>query len=75
MENCLLLLSAGTCFDQRDDDKYTALHYAAELGYKDIAEALVLHGASYLIKNSNGMTAVDLAFNNATFAGIFCPLN
>ena len=41
LENALLLMSAGVCIDKRDNDLNTALHYAAELGYKSIAEALV----------------------------------
>ena len=41
LENCLILLSAGVCIDKRDNDSNTALHYAAELGYKDIVEALI----------------------------------
>ena len=49
--------------DKRDNDSNTALHYAAELGYKDIAEALIAEGASCEIKNSNDMTARDLSSN------------
>lgn len=41
LENTLLLLSAGVCIDKRDDDGGTALHYACELGYRSIAEALI----------------------------------
>ncbi len=47
LENTLLLLSAGVCIDKRDNDLNTALHYAAELGYKEIGEALIAHGACY----------------------------
>jgi ankyrin repeat protein len=34
-------MSAGVCIDKRDSDQNTALHYATELGYKDIAQALL----------------------------------
>jgi len=57
------LLSAGVCIDKLDNDLNTALHYACELGYKDIAEVLISSGACYELKNSNGMTAIDLSSN------------
>ena len=47
LENIQLLLSAGVCIDKRDQDLNTALHYACELGYKDIAELLIENGACY----------------------------
>lgn len=59
----MLLLSAGVCIDKRDEDGGTALHYACELGYRSIAEALIENGACYELTNSDGMTAVDLASN------------
>lgn len=36
LENCMLLVSAGVPIDKQDNDLSTALHYATELGYKDI---------------------------------------
>lgn len=61
LENCLLLISAGTDIDRRDNDQNTALHYATELGYREIVQGLLNSGASCFISNSTGMTAVDLA--------------
>jgi hypothetical protein len=61
LENCLLLISAGVCIDKPDKDQSTALHYATELGQREIVEALLNNGASCFVKNSTGMTAMDLA--------------
>ena len=70
LENVMLLLSAGICIDKKDEDQNTALHYACELGHRNIAEVLLQNGACYELKNSNGMTAVDLASNQ-----IIKPIN
>jgi ankyrin repeat protein len=69
LENCLLLMSAGVCIDKRDCDQNTALHYATEYGYRDIVQALLENGASPLIKNCTGMTAIELA--SANLADLF----
>lgn len=61
LENCLLLISAGTDIDRRDNDQSTALHYATELGYREIVEGLLNSGASCSIPNSTGTTAMELA--------------
>lgn len=61
LENCLLLISAGTDIDRKDNDQSTALHYATELGYREIVQGLLNSGASCFIPNSTGMTAMDLA--------------
>ena len=41
LENCLLLISAGVCIDQRDKDQNTPMHYAAEMGYGEIVKSLL----------------------------------
>jgi ankyrin repeat protein len=56
VENCELLINAGVCVDKRDDDLNTALHYAAEMGYKELVELLLKHHASPDVKNSNCLT-------------------
>ncbi len=35
-DNSELLIHAGVCIDYKDNDNSTALHFAAEFGYKSI---------------------------------------
>ncbi|MFC1793218.1 CocE/NonD family hydrolase [Planctomycetota bacterium] len=47
-----LLLSKGVEVDQRDDIyEFTALHYAARFGCKDVAEVLIANGANIKAKD------------------------
>jgi len=52
------------CIDKRDDDSCTSLHYACELGYRSIAEALIEQGACVVVGEvrviyvNNGTVAV-----------------
>ncbi len=57
--------------DKKDNDMNTALHYSSELGYKDITIELLKSGASCYVKNSQGMTARDLA--SQEFSNLFTP--
>lgn len=60
VDNCELLVGAGVCIDYRDKEGDTALHYAAEFGYKRIVELLIKNGASQWMRNVKGLTARDL---------------
>lgn len=40
------MIHSGVCIDYRDNENNTALHYAAEFGYKSIIELLIENGAS-----------------------------
>ena len=55
-----MLLHAGVCMDYRDNENNTALHYAAEFGYKAIIEVLIKNGCSELIKNVKGLIPREL---------------
>ncbi len=56
-----MLIVANISLDKTDNDKNTALHYASMLGYQEIAKVLLASGASCLIKNCMGMTAIGIA--------------
>jgi ankyrin repeat protein len=55
------LLEAGAGVDEVDARGRTALHYAASVGYTDVAKRLVEHGASLLAADADGVTPVDAA--------------
>lgn len=59
-DNCELLIHSGVCIDYKDNDCNTALHFAAEFGYKAIIELLIKNGASELIKNAKGLIPKEL---------------
>ncbi|RPI58093.1 MAG: ankyrin repeat domain-containing protein, partial [Lysobacterales bacterium] len=55
------LLAAGAAVDALDGRGRTALHYAASVGYTDVAKRLVEHGASLLVTDADGVTPLDAA--------------
>lgn len=55
------LLDAGLVVNAKDEDGWSALHYAAWKGHKDAYEALVKHGADKAATNNLGETAMDVA--------------
>jgi ankyrin repeat protein len=55
------LLAAGAAVDKLDARGRTALHYAASVGYTDVAKRLVEEGASLLVADADGVTPVDAA--------------
>jgi ankyrin repeat protein len=55
------LLAAGASIDQRDGSGRTALHYAAAIGYTDVAKLLAEHGADLRAVDSDGVTPLDAA--------------
>lgn len=60
----LILISAGADVNveagPREDNK-TPLHISAEHGHASNVKVLLDAGASYLVKDANGLTALDLA--------------
>lgn len=63
----LLLINKGCKVNLLDNDRNTALHYAASMGYEDIVEALLQSNAETNIKNYLGRTAADLCLNIHTY--------
>lgn len=63
----LLLINKGCKINLFDNDRNTALHYAASMGYEDIVEALLQNNAETNIKNYLGRTAADLCLNIHTY--------
>ena len=55
------LLAAGAAVDEVDARGRTALHYAAAVGYTDVAKRLVEQGASLLVTDADGVTPLDAA--------------
>ena len=58
-----VLLQAGATVDAVNNDKHTALHFAAYMGKIQVVEELLNAGADKALKNINGDTALDLAQN------------
>jgi ankyrin repeat protein len=65
---CLqVLINAGANVNKQCGERgeiKTALHLCAELGYSSNVETLLSAQSSFVIKDSNGMTAIDLARRN-----------
>lgn len=55
------LLAGGAGIDARDERGRTALHYAAAVGYSDVAKVLVEHGADLTVADADGVTPLDAA--------------
>ena len=60
-EICEYLISKGALVDGVDNNKMTALHFAASRGHLPCVEILVRNGANTAERNSEGLTAKDLA--------------
>jgi ankyrin repeat protein len=48
--------------DCKDEDGYTALHYAAESGQAEVMELLVKKGAEVEARTNKGVTALQIAY-------------
>jgi ankyrin repeat protein len=60
------ILSAGDCnVDAKDDQSKTALHYAAELGWKEAVSLLLSYGANPNINDKSGKSALHILFSTA----------
>ena len=64
MEVCKLLVAKGANLDYQDDDKCTALMYAAYEGQYFIVKFLAENGANLNLKNLEGNTALKCAEAN-----------
>ena len=51
---------------QEDEYGWTALHWAALNGHKEVVQLLISNGADVNAKNSDGKTPADLAMNKAS---------
>jgi len=60
-ESVRLLLDAGAKIDAGDDENFTPLHDAINGGNPETALLLIERGANPLIKNGDGMSALDIA--------------
>ena len=58
-------MEAGADVNARNKYKETALHFAAERGFKDTVQILLLAGADPLLCNDSGKTALQLAIDGA----------
>jgi ankyrin repeat protein len=61
LETAEALLAAGAKVDATDARGRTALHYAAAIGYTDVALLLAEHGADLAAADSEGFTPLDAA--------------
>ncbi|EAY09143.1 hypothetical protein TVAG_363580 [Trichomonas vaginalis G3] len=61
---CEYFLSNGANIEDKDENGYTALQYAADYNSKEIVEVLILHGANVNEKDEDGYTALHYAAIN-----------
>ena len=61
LETAKLLLRAGACIDETNDEGETALHLAANGGFAEMIELLLKKNASIDIQTKEGNTALHLA--------------
>lgn len=69
-ETVEVLLRAKARIDDTDDDGKTACHIAAISGAADVLAVLVAHGANLGLKDSAGLTALDVCESSAEFANV-----
>jgi ankyrin repeat protein len=62
------LLDEGADVDHADDDGFTALHFAAQVGRLDVAEVLFRSGAKLDARTNDGRTPADIATANGHHA-------
>ena len=65
LDTLLTLLQSGSNVDAVDVDGQTALHIAAHYGLADAVNVLLQRNASMEMKDKNGKTPVEVAFENA----------
>ena len=57
------LLEQGANRDKACDSGWTSLHWAAQRGHLEIAKLLMVYGADLNARNSNGLLAIDVAWD------------
>lgn len=60
-----LLLIPTQNINLQDSDGLTALHYAASCGHKDVVQLLLSKGIDGSLLNSDGETALDIAYDDS----------
>lgn len=65
----LFLLSEKAGADAADGRGWTALHHAVERGNRDVADALIRHGADINAATTGTLTVIDLARDSQTRIG------
>jgi len=56
-------IAAGTDMNAKDQWRWTPLHWAAGIGFDEIAELLITNGADVNAKTGSGETPLDQAIN------------
>ena len=64
------LINGGCDISQRGNGGQTAMHYAAWNNYTDIVQLFMNSGGNTIIKNDDGFTPVDLAWQNQSLESL-----
>ncbi|XP_022789847.1 protein phosphatase 1 regulatory subunit 27-like [Stylophora pistillata] len=64
MKCCRILVELGAEVEKRDEDGWTAMHYAMAKGYLDIVKYFILCGGDLYVKNNDGDTPLDFVEDN-----------
>lgn len=64
LKHIILLIKLGASLNIIDNNEYTPLHYAAKSGHTNVVEILLACGADSKIRNSYGMSALELVQPN-----------